>query len=129
MSRRCPDPAGSPAWSTFASCARTATGCPIFTACTRPRPRSSRGGAARSDLAAARRRGPARALTELAPRGLAADPAAALGRRWRHEWPGFWERLSPLGRAPAAEREADLRLSEIDGFMDDPEPNEEGSWR
>ena len=69
-------------------------------------------------------------LTELPPRrNLASsslDPANALGRRWRHEHPGFWERLSPLGRAPA---EADLRPSGIDGFMDDPEPDEEGSWR
>jgi hypothetical protein len=69
-------------------------------------------------------------LTELPPRrnlrGASLDPANALGRRWRHQHPGFWERLSPLGCAPA---EADLRLSEIDGFMDDPEPDEEGSWR
>ncbi len=69
-------------------------------------------------------------LTELPPRrNLAAgalDPANALGRRWRHQHPGFWERLSPLGRAPAA---ADLRPSGTDGYMDDPEPDEEGSWR
>jgi hypothetical protein len=69
-------------------------------------------------------------LTELPPRrnlrGASLDPANALGRRWRHQHPGFWERLSPLGFAPA---DADLRLSEIDGFMDDPEPDEEGSWR
>lgn len=52
-------------------------------------------------------------------------PTFALGRRWRQDCPGFWERLSPLGRVPAA----DLRLSGIDGFMDDPEPEEEGSWR
>jgi hypothetical protein len=69
-------------------------------------------------------------LTELPPRrnlgGAGLDPANALGRRWRHQNAGFWERLSPLGRAPA---EADLRPSEIDGFMDDPEPDEEGSWR
>jgi hypothetical protein len=69
-------------------------------------------------------------LIELPPRrnltGTALDPANALGRRWRYDHPGFWERLSPLGRAPA---EADLRRSGIDGFMDDPEPDEEGSWR
>ena len=68
-------------------------------------------------------------LTDLPPRritGSGLDPANALGRRWRHQHPGLWERLSPLGRAPA---EADLRPSEIDGFMDDPEPHEEGTWR
>jgi hypothetical protein len=71
---------------------------------------------------------PACALTELPVRTDLGrtDPGVALGRRWRHEQPGFWERLSPLGRAPAG---ADLRPSEIAGFMDDPEPNEEGSWR
>jgi hypothetical protein len=142
--------------------------------------------------------GPARALTQLEPRGAAADPAAALGRRWRHDRPDFWPQLSPLGRAAATEvaevgeeapdpaqpggadvaqaarpttdtglaelrhpaadegflarRRAeleeelrsdiaaaqarrggragtDLRPSEIAGFMDDPEPDEEGSWR
>ena len=146
-------------------------------------------------------RSPARALTELRPRGQAADPAGALGRRWRHDEPDFWTKLSPLGRVAAAEaREvaaveeeapdsaqprgddvaqapgpttntdqaemrhpdgdegslarrraeleadlradiaaararrarsagADLRPSEIAGYMDDPEPDEEGSWR
>jgi hypothetical protein len=29
-----------------------------------------------------------------------ADLACALGRRWRHEQPGFWDRLSPLRRRP-----------------------------
>jgi hypothetical protein len=74
-------------------------------------------------------RGQARALTQLPPRSPAADPAAALGRRWRHDRPDFWPRLSPLGRKTAAESGADLRPSGIDGFMDDPEPDEEGSWR
>ena len=146
-------------------------------------------------------RGPARTLTQLAPRGVAADPGTALGRRWRHERPDFWPQLSPLGRAAAADpredREVgeeapgpaqpggadvahaarptteadpaelrhpsadggflarrraeleeelradiaaaqarrdgragtDLRPSEIAGFMDDPEPDEEGTWR
>ncbi len=145
-------------------------------------------------------RGPARALRELRPCGKAADPGAALGRRWRRDRPDFWSQLSPLGRAAAEPREvaeaeeaasdsaqpsgadvaqtpgpttdtdqaemrhpavdegflarrraeleeelradiaavrasrdgtarADLRPSEIDGFMDDPEPDEEGSWR
>jgi len=143
-------------------------------------------------------------LVELPPRcnlaGSVLDPANALGRRWRHKHPGFWERLSPLGRAAAEPREvgevdewpadcaqpcgadvargpgpttdtnqpemrhpagdegslarrwaeleeerqadiaaararrhgtarADLQVSGIDGYMDDPEPDEEGSWR
>jgi hypothetical protein len=74
---------------------------------------------------------PPQRLTELpARRDLAdVDPTLALGRRWRHDVPGFWERLSPLGRVPAAEPAVDLRPSGIDGFMDDPEPDEEGSWR
>ena len=54
------------------------------------------------------------------------DTALALGRRWRHERPGFWERLSPLGRTVAGAAEVDLRPPGIDGFMDDPEPEEEG---
>jgi hypothetical protein len=145
-------------------------------------------------------RSPARAVTQLEPRGAAADTADALGRRWRHDRPDFWRQLSPLGRAAAEAREvaevveeapdpaqpcgadvaqaarpttdtnrddmrhpaankgflacrraeleeelqsdiaaaqarrrgragADLRPSEIAGFMDDPEPDEEGSWR
>jgi hypothetical protein len=85
-------------------------------------------------MAAPRRVDQARcSLTELPPRpnlsGSSLDPTNALGRRWRHNAPGFWERLSPLGRAPAAAAETDLRPSGIDGFMDDPEPDEEGSWR
>jgi hypothetical protein len=74
---------------------------------------------------------PPQRLTDLpARRDLGAvDFARALGRRWRSDAPGFWERLSPLGRVPAAAAEEDLRLSGIDGFMDDPEPDEEGSWR
>jgi hypothetical protein len=41
-----------------------------------------------------------RALTELpVQRDLgSANPALALGRRWRHDQPDFWERLSPLHR-------------------------------
>lgn len=140
------------------------------------------------------------ALTEFRPRRGVADRAVALGRRWRHDRPDFWSRLSPLGRAAAAEpREVeevieeapdsaqpcgaaagraarpttdtdpaemrhpggddgflarrraeleeelradiaaaragrdgaavmDLRPSEMTGFMDDPEPDEERSW-
>jgi hypothetical protein len=41
----------------------------------------------------------------------------------------FWERLSPLGRTVAGAAEFDLRPSGIDGFMDDPEADEEESWR
>jgi Replication-relaxation len=145
-------------------------------------------------------RGPARAFSQLVSGGPAADPTVALGRRWRHDRPDFWPRLSPLGRTATAEpREVaevveeasdaaqpggtdvaqrrsaatatdpaemrhptpdegflarrraeldeelradiatcahrnatagtDLRPSEIDGFMDDREPDEEGSWR
>jgi hypothetical protein len=74
---------------------------------------------------------PRQRLTELPVRRDlgAVDAAGALGRRWRYDAPGFWERLSPLGRVPAAETAVDLRLSGIDGFMDAPEPDEEGSWR
>lgn len=74
---------------------------------------------------------PAQRLTDLPVRCDLDDVelAVALGRRWRHDAPGFWERLSPLGRTPADAAEADLRLSGIDGFMDNPEPEEEGSWR
>jgi len=140
-------------------------------------------------------------LTELPVRRElgAPDPQLALGRSWRHDSEGFWERLSPLGRAAAGPREvaeveeapdaaqvggadvaqaasptpdtdsaamrhppaaegfaarrraeleeelradiaaararrrgstgADLRPSGIDGFMDDPEPDEEASWQ
>jgi hypothetical protein len=63
--------------------------------------------------AVADRNEPARALTELpARRDLgSADPALALGRRWRHDQPDFWERLSPLhrrpGRAAPAQENAD----------------------
>lgn len=102
------------------------------------------------------------------------DVALALGRRWRHDQPGFWQRLSPLGVPSAAERasptrepelaeaedptnslarrraelleearqdltaarapsragfpQMDLRPSDVDGSMPDPEAREE-SWR
>jgi hypothetical protein len=43
-----------------------------------------------------------KALTELPGRRdlEPAEPALALGRRWRHDQPDFWERLSPLHRRP-----------------------------
>jgi hypothetical protein len=68
-----------------------------------------------------------RALSELPARSDlgAADPRLALGRRWRHDEPDFWERLSPLG---ATDR--DLRSSAINGSMDDRENDvEEEPWR
>jgi hypothetical protein len=69
-------------------------------------------------------------LAELPVRGLGSvGPGPALGRRWRKDVPGFWERLSPLGRTVAGEAEVDLRPSGIDGFMDDPEAKKEGLWR
>ena len=55
------------------------------------------------------------------------DPALALGRRWRHDQPGFWERLSPLGRTLPTTPDLDLRPSSTDGLMDDPDPKER-SW-
>ena len=69
-----------------------------------------------------------------------------LGRRWRKDTPGFWDRLSPLGAdstpvpsTPVSEPVSgggavDLRLVGINGSMDDPDANdnEEGeevvSW-
>jgi hypothetical protein len=81
---------------------------------------------------------PRRGLTELPVRTDlgASDLGLALGRRWRHDQPDFWERLSPLGRPLAPESPApqngpdgfDLRPSGVDGLMPDPEANldEEG---
>jgi hypothetical protein len=70
---------------------------------------------------------PPRALTELPARSelRATDPRLALGRRWRHDQPDFWERLSPLG---ATNR--DLRSSAVDGSMDDREEDfQEEPWQ
>lgn len=70
---------------------------------------------------------PPRALSELPARSElpAADPRLALGRRWRHDQPDFWERLSPLGVT-----DRDLRSSAVDGSMDDREHDvEEEPWR
>jgi hypothetical protein len=39
-----------------------------------------------------------------------ADLGLALGRRWRHERPDFWERLSPLGRPLEPTREAPILM-------------------
>lgn len=45
-------------------------------------------------------RDPLRALSELPSRPSlrAGNLALALGREWRHDQPGFWDRLSPLSR-------------------------------
>ena len=67
-----------------------------------------------------------------------------LGRRWRKDTPGFWDRLSPLGADPARVPSTplprpisgggpvDLQAGGIDGSMDDPDANNEGeevvSW-
>jgi len=69
---------------------------------------------------------PPRALSELPAHSelRAADLRLALGRRWRHDQPDFWERLSPLGLT-----ERDLRSSAINGSMDDRENDvEEEPW-
>ena len=69
---------------------------------------------------------PPRTLSELPARSelRAADPRLALGRRWRHDQPDFWERLSPLGIT-----DRDLRSSAVDGSIDDRENNvEEEPW-
>jgi hypothetical protein len=41
------------------------------------------------------------------------DPATALGRRWRHDRPGFWEQLSPLARPLAADASPTVEASEM----------------
>jgi len=60
-----------------------------------------------------------------------------LGRRWRKDTAGFWDRLSPLGADPPAVLSTprsrsvsgggpvDLRWSGIDGSMDNPDANDE----
>jgi hypothetical protein len=80
-----------------------------------------------------------RALAELPARTDlgGTDLTVALGRRWRHDAPDFWDRLSPLGRTPAAGSPADLvpragsselRTSGGSGLMADPDRDEEWSW-
>ncbi|MCP9486395.1 MAG: replication-relaxation family protein [Gaiellaceae bacterium MAG52_C11] len=68
--------------------------------------------------------------------------AETLGRCWHKESPDFWRRLSPLGNhgqgaagppeplvvPPPHERDGDLRLSGIDGSMDDPDESLEERW-
>jgi Replication-relaxation len=51
---------------------------------------------------------PRRRMTDLPARTdlWETDLGLALGRRWRHERPDFWERLSPLGRPLEPTREA-----------------------
>lgn len=67
-----------------------------------------------------------------------------LGRRWRKDTPGFWDRLSPLGTDPTVVPSppfsrsvsgggpVDLRPGGMNGSMDDPDGNNEGeevvSW-
>jgi hypothetical protein len=79
-----------------------------------------------------------RTLTELPARSdlVAADQRLALGRRWSHDQPGFWERLSPLARPLTADAgveratDPDLRSWAIDGSMDAREDDfEEEPWR
>jgi hypothetical protein len=68
-----------------------------------------------------------RALTELPARSdlCAAALRLAVGRRWHHDQPDFWERLSPLGNT-----HRDLRSSAVDGSMNDRERNvEEEPWQ
>jgi hypothetical protein len=81
---------------------------------------------------------PPRAPTELPARSdlSATDPWLALGRRWGHDQPDFWERLSPLARPLTADAgvervtDRDLRSSAINGSMDDREDDvEEEPWR
>jgi hypothetical protein len=63
---------------------------------------------------------PPRALSELPARSdlPATDPRLALGRRWRHDQPGFWERLSPLARPLTAD--ADVEQPAPAGGEDEP---------
>lgn len=88
----------------------------------------------RFDLACGRQALPALPIRHGEPVVL----AETLGRRWRKESPDFWRRLSPLGNhgqgaaeppepvvvPPMHQRDGDLRLSGIDGSMDNPEPLE-----
>lgn len=72
------------------------------------------------------------AAPEWAP--LALDDT--LGRCWRKDAPGFWDRLSPLGREPSSAPSVplsrrvpgggpvDLHAGGIDGSMDDPDAND-----
>jgi hypothetical protein len=51
------------------------------------------------------------------------DPGRALGRRWRHDQPGFWEQLSPLARPLEAEAFTAGEASETTEMDDAPEHN------
>jgi Replication-relaxation len=50
-----------------------------------------------------------------------ADPACALGRRWRHEQPGFWDRLSPLHRRPDGHNGRGLKPGGGSDLIDQPQ--------
>jgi Replication-relaxation len=49
-----------------------------------------------------------------------ADPANALGRRWHHEQPDFWDRLSPLHRRPEDPGDGDLKPAARSDLIDQP---------
>ncbi len=67
---------------------------------------------------------PLSALPALPPRRdlAASDLELALGRRWRHQHAGFWERLSPLGRPLPAEAPDEVHTAEA-GTTDCPAPS------
>lgn len=49
-----------------------------------------------------------------------ADLACALGRRWHHEQPGFWDRLSPLHRRQDGHHGKDLKPANGSDLIDQP---------
>jgi hypothetical protein len=54
-----------------------------------------------------------------------ADLACALGRRWRYERPGFWDRLSPLHRRPDGHNGKDLKPSGGSDLIDPPHSHDD----
>lgn len=70
---------------------------------------------------------PPRALGELpVNRTLGrADPACALGRRWRYEQPSFWDRLSPLRRRPDGHDGKDLKPATESDLIDQPHSHDD----
>ena len=99
---------GSPPWRPRSpTCATTPSGTTLSSppgACTRLRRRNSRGGG-RSPACGRRSPTAGRRAHSASSPLVARRPILrrALGRRWRHDRPDFWPRLSPLGRAAAAE--------------------------